>query len=248
MYIDFTFDKLDQLNKLSMQIKITGNRYNQKQVKERHYKWRINLKRNLVSKIIFSIVVVILIAFGLFQWQKGSRDRVATNQTSQTKSVTKSLPRKNHRTLVVYFSYSGTTKVAAKRIAKDLKVTDVIALQPKQAYPDDYSATASQAKSEVDNNTHPMLAKTDINLNVYHTIWLGFPTWFHRPAMIINSFADAYDLKGKTIIPFTTSASSSISESMPYLRKMFSNKGVRLKQGLTANSNSAIDGFVKKNQ
>jgi hypothetical protein len=38
--------------------------------------------------------------------------------------------------------------------------------------------------------------------------------------MIFHTLFDEYDFSGKTIVPFTTSASSPISESMPSVRKL----------------------------
>lgn len=37
-----------------------------------------------------------------------------------------------------------------------------------------------------------------------------FPTWWHQPPRIIHIFFRDYDVKGKVIVPFTTSMSESI--------------------------------------
>ena len=55
----------------------------------------------------------------------------------------------------------------------------------------------------------------------YDIIYLGYPIWWHYAPMAINTFIESYDLSGKTIIPFCTSASSGIEESVESLRVLY---------------------------
>ncbi|AYG37960.1 hypothetical protein CFI14_05715 [Lactiplantibacillus pentosus] len=194
----------------------------------------------LIGVIILVIVGVSFVAYNHSDNQ--SREDRQAHQTTNRKGK-----RATQKTIVIYFSETGTTKQAAQKIGQQLGVKTV-ALKPKQAYSKEYTKMASTAKAQVDRNQHPELAKLNVDLSQYQTIWLGFPTWFHRPPMLINSFFDDVQLKNKTIIPFTTSASSNISESMPYLKKMVKNKQITLHKGLTANDDQAIDKFVKQNK
>ena len=43
-------------------------------------------------------------------------------------------------------------------------------------------------------------------------VFLGFPIWWYREPSIIDSFLEAYDFTGKTILPFCTSGGSQLGE------------------------------------
>ena len=47
----------------------------------------------------------------------------------------------------------------------------------------------------------------------YDVVFIGFPVWWYRVHSIIDTFAEEYDLGGKTIVPFATSGGSGIGES-----------------------------------
>ena len=49
---------------------------------------------------------------------------------------------------------------------------------------------------------------------LYDTIYLGYPIWWGTNPKIILTLLDTYDFTNKTIIPFCTSGSSDISESV----------------------------------
>ena len=42
----------------------------------------------------------------------------------------------------------------------------------------------------------------------YDTVFVGFPIWWYVAPTIINTFLEAYDFSGKTVIPFATSGGS----------------------------------------
>lgn len=52
------------------------------------------------------------------------------------------------------------------------------------------------------------------------------------------TFLESYDLTGKKIIPFCTSAGSTVEESMPDIRRLGASRGAEVGSGLTANSSS----------
>lgn len=58
-------------------------------------------------------------------------------------------------------------------------------------------------------------------------IFIGCPVWWHTAPMIISTFAESYDLRGKTIVPFCTYAETyrdetlqKIVELTPYTRHL----------------------------
>lgn len=78
----------------------------------------------------------------------------------------------------------------------------------------------SASKQNSRNNIHPALATNIPNFSKYRTVLIGYPTWWSRPSMIIHTLFDKYDFRDKTVIPFTTSMSTPMSASMPYIRQM----------------------------
>ncbi|MFD1471987.1 flavodoxin [Companilactobacillus mishanensis] len=143
--------------------------------------------------------------------------------------------------IVLYFSRSGNTKKAAEYISKKLGA-DLVELKTKMDYPEDYDTLVKVAEKQISDDEHPEIA-TSLDLSEYDTVYLGFPTWYQQPPMIVHSFFDQFDLTGKNLVPFVTSVSSTIADSTSYLKKMCDSEVLR--DGFTANSFSDIDDFLK---
>lgn len=140
------------------------------------------------------------------------------------------------KSIVIYFTQSGTTKNAAEKIASKTN-SKIVEITSKDGYPDDFDDLVAKAKEQIDNDERPIINE-DFDLNDYQTIYLGFPIWYQQPPMIIHSFFDKFDLKGKSIIPFITSASSGFSVCIPYLNNMKTN--AKIKDGFRSNSDLEI--------
>ena len=135
----------------------------------------------------------------------------ATNVTNPTPTDSKSL--------VVYFSMSGQTQRAAEEIQR-LTNSNIFRIQAADPYPTTYDSYAQRGDNERRNSIHPAIRGTILNWDQYSTIYVGFPTWWQQPPMIIHTLFDQYNFSGKTIVPFTTSMSTPMSASMPYIRQM----------------------------
>ena len=69
-------------------------------------------------------------------------------------------------------------------------------------------------------------------------IFVGYPVWWYREPSIIDSFLDAYDFKGKKIVPFATSGGSDIGEEAPKRIAEISGAEVLLGKRLSTNVNT----------
>ena len=122
------------------------------------------------------------------------------------------------RTLVVYFSATGNTQVAAEYIA-DLTGGDLFQLEPADPYTDedlnwtDESSRVVQEHDNPDARDVALVADTVDNWDEYDTVFLGYPIWWGIAAWPVDTFVAANDFTGKTVIPFCTSSSSGIGES-----------------------------------
>ena len=128
------------------------------------------------------------------------------------------------KTLVAYFSATGTTARAAEKVVK-ITGGELYAITPAQAYtPADLDWNNSQSRSSVEMNdpkSRPALQGKKENIADYDVIFIGYPIWWNLAPRIINTFIESHDLKGKTIIPFATSGSSAITGSAAALKKSY---------------------------
>ncbi len=125
------------------------------------------------------------------------------------------------KTLVAYFSASGTTAKAAKSLA-DAANADLYEIRPAVPYTQaDLNWMDKKSRSSVemnDKSSRPALADKDANIGAYDTILLGFPIWWYVAPTIINSFLESYDFSGKKIVLFATSGGSGFGKAVDGLK------------------------------
>jgi hypothetical protein len=63
---------------------------------------------------------------------------------------------------------------------------------------------ADLAKTEADSDARPTFNNLDIDPTSYSRVFIGYPIWWYRMSMIMETFFDTYDFDGVTIIPFNT--------------------------------------------
>ena len=122
-----------------------------------------------------------------------------------------------NKTLVAFFSVSGTTKKVANKLASVLKA-DLHEILPEKPYSkDDLDWTNENSRTTVemkkDKSIRPAIANKVSNMEEYNVIYVGFPIWWYVAPTIINTFLEQYDLKNKKIIPFATSGGSGMGET-----------------------------------
>lgn len=127
----------------------------------------------------------------------------------------------NRKTLVAYFSATGTTMEAATKLAK-VANADLHEIVPAVPYtPADLNWRDKKSRSTLemeDKSSRPAIANKVENMEQYDTVFVGYPIWWYIAPTIINTFLEQYDFTGKTVIPFFTSGGSGAGETMRYLR------------------------------
>lgn len=156
---------------------------------------------------------------------------------------------KKQKVLVVYFSATGTTKSAAKKIQKATggRLYRIKAADPYTSADLDYSNDNCRANTEQqDGNVRPEIRGKVKNIRKYDVIFLGFPIWWSKEPMIIRTFLESYNLKGKKIVPFCTSGGSGISGSRQGIKAAA--KGARVVTGrdLTDASYKSVRKWARK--
>ncbi len=124
--------------------------------------------------------------------------------------------------LAAYFSASGTTAAAAKKLA-DAAGADLYEIKPAVPYTKaDLDWTNKNSRSSVemnDKSSRPALADKSANISDYDIILLGFPIWWYVAPTIINSFLESYDFSGRKIVLFATSGGSGFGKTVMELKK-----------------------------
>lgn len=141
------------------------------------------------------------------------------------------------KSLVAYFSASGVTARAAKTLA-EAAGADLYEIKPKMPYTKaDLNWMDKNARSSIemkDPSSRPELADENADIASYDVIFLGFPIWWYVAPTIINTFLEAYDFSGKTIILFATSGGSGVGKTVEKLKPSVSDTTV-IKEGKLLN-------------
>lgn len=146
------------------------------------------------------------------------------------------------KTLVAYFSASGTTARVAKRLAQAAEA-DLYEIRPQIPYTvKDLDWTNKKSRSSLEMNdlsNRPALADKDAHVENYDTIFLGFPIWWYVAPVIINTFLESYDFSGKKIVVFATSGGSGLGKTIDRIRTSVTNDTV-IAGGRVLNANSSV--------
>lgn len=122
------------------------------------------------------------------------------------------------KTLVVYYSATGSTEAVANTIADTLNA-DTFEITPANPYSSDdlnWRDNNSRVSREHDDpslRTMELAETTVDNWEDYDTVFIGYPIWWGIAAWPVDNFINANDFTGKTVIPFCTSSSSGLGES-----------------------------------
>ena len=121
-----------------------------------------------------------------------------------------------NKPLVAYFSASGVTARAAKALAQAVDGT-LYEIKPATLYTSaDLNWMDQNSRSSVemkDRAFRPPLAHRDAPVVDSDTIVLGFPIWWGVAPTVVNTFLEAYDFSGKTIVLFATSGGSGMGRT-----------------------------------
>ena len=146
------------------------------------------------------------------------------------------------KTLVVYFSATGNTERVAEVIA-DTAGGELFELEPVDPYTDedlnysDDNSRVSQEYADEGLRNVELVADTVDGWQDVERVYIGYPVWWGNAAWPVNSFVEANDFTGKTVIPFCTSASSGLGDSGELLAELAGTgdwqEGMRFSSGVS---------------
>ena len=105
------------------------------------------------------------------------------------------------KSLVVYYSLTGKTRLVAQAIAEALNATPV-EIEEKRPIPMPF-VYLSGGFAAVTNRGRK-IKPVDVDLKQYERILVGSPIWASRPTPAINSFIYQSNFEGRSVIPFFT--------------------------------------------
>lgn len=156
--------------------------------------------------------------------ESATAETAATQETA-AETQTGDTTVESGKTLVVYYSASGTTKRVATAIA-DAAGADLYEITPVEPYTSDdlnWNNSSSRVSREHDDESLRDFALTEItpaDWDSYDTVLIGYPIWWGIAAWPVDNFVKGNDFTGKTVIPFCTSASSGLGDSGNLLEEM----------------------------
>ena len=123
--------------------------------------------------------------------------------------------------LVAYFSASGVTAKVADMLA-DAIGADIHEIRPKVPYTKaDLNWMDKNSRSSIemaDKTIRPEIADSNVKIENYEVIYLGFPIWWYVAPTIINTFLESAEFAGKKIILFATSGGSKFGKTVEELK------------------------------
>lgn len=130
-----------------------------------------------------------------------------------------------NKLLICYFSATGTTKRVAEKLSEILN-GDLFEIEPVNKYTkDDLDWTNKQSRSTLemkDESSRPEVKGKVNNIEEYNKVIIGFPFWWYREPLIIDTFIEENDLKGKDIYVYVTSGGSTYEGCLKHLKEMYS--------------------------
>ena len=136
----------------------------------------------------------------------------------------------HRKTIVAYFSASGTTASVAAEIAKAADA-DLFEIRPEKPYTAgdlDWTDRKSRSTAEMsDPATRPEISSSIEDFPSYGTVILGFPIWWGVAPRVVNTFIENSDLKDKDLIVFATSGGSGLEYAVNDLRKRYPGLNIR---------------------
>ena len=205
-----------------------------------------------ISMIMAICLLLSLTACGVDSGTNSNTESSATHSQTETPSSDSSveLTEETAKTLVVYFSATGNTKAVAGEIAR-LTGADLYEIVPAVPYTDDdlnYNNNNCRANQEMnDASARPGFGSRAIDVSSYDIVFIGYPIWWGTMPRIINTFLDTYDLSGKAVLPFCTSGSSGIAQSVSDIRAAEPAADVRGGLRASGANDSSIESWIADN-
>ncbi len=115
------------------------------------------------------------------------------------------------KSLVVYYSLTGKTRLVSQVIAEALNAT-LLEIEERRPIPMPFVYLSGSFAAFM--NRGSKINPVDVDLKQYERIFIGSPIWASRPAPAINSFIYKTNFEGRSIIPFFTMGGNNAEKAL----------------------------------
>ncbi len=143
-----------------------------------------------------------------------------------------------NKTIICYFSATGTTKVVAEKLANLLN-GNLFEIEPVIKYTnEDLNWMDEKSRTTLEKNDEsirPEIKNKLDDINEYNNVIIGFPVWWYKEPNIIDTFIEENNLDDKNVYVYVTSGGSTFAGSLKHLKDKYPN--INFISGKTLNEN-----------
>lgn len=134
------------------------------------------------------------------------------------------------KTLILYYSNSGTTHIVSKTLAihLDADIIRIKDLKKREGFGNRLLSSINAFRE-----TKTKISPSKIDLTDYDTIYIGTPTWSGNPTPAIITLIDSCNLKGKDVILFATMSNNRGQTNIERLEEKVKMRGARVIETFT---------------
>ena len=170
--------------------------------------------------------------------ESAAESETGTSSVSEEPEEESSEPAEESNILIAYFSHSGNTEAAAEQIAA---LTGGTLAESERV--EEYGDLEAEAEAEILNGDRPEITVDTDNISDYDIVFVGYPIWWDEAPAMISTFLANNDFAGKTIVPFCTSASDDIENSLHIFNELCPNATIA--EGIRANNEAKIEPWLQ---
>lgn len=150
----------------------------------------------------------------------------------------------NAKSLVVFYSLTGTTKEFAGRISRESQ-SDIFELELENPYSTNGTTCDKESKADRKNNIQRKL-KSMPDLSKYDTVFIGSPVWSNDLANPVEIWINLNqkELSQKTIIPFCTYWSTGKNEVLDRIKTLCNSKNTKKGIGQSHGEKTDVKKFL----
>lgn len=126
------------------------------------------------------------------------------------------------KSLVIFYSLEGNTRLIANTIAKTINA-DILELKTKKKYSDKGFKKYFWGGKSVIFKERPELESIDKDINSYDNIFIGTPIWVGTYAPPFNTLFEEYKIKNKNIALFACHGGGGANKFFESIKKIFPN-------------------------
>lgn len=153
------------------------------------------------------------------------------------------------KTLVLYYSATGTTKRIAELVAQKTHA-DLAEIHPVQPYTTaDLDWHDSDSRTTIEQHQHDSRVAVKVDwpdLSNYDQVLIGSPIWWGIPPRMIASVIDHLDLHDQVLAGFATSGGSTYSRAQSFLERAVQENGgaAEMKTGAVLANSADVDQWL----